>query len=125
MFEREGQSTAAFLREQLALSHLVPLPDTRSPAPDPQRGPGGLLTEAEAARKAGVSQKTIRRCIESGRLPVLDYGTGSKHLYRIEATALAALEAPAKLQPAAASIPQRRRPIRQVASSAAAYLPRV
>lgn len=53
--------------------------------------PGELLTEDQAAGLAGVSKKTLRRLIKSGRLQAKDYGTGSRHNYRIDPTALASL----------------------------------
>lgn len=53
---------------------------------------GELLTEEQAAKIAGVSKRTIRRLITSGRLQAKDYGTGAKHYYRIEQAALAELQ---------------------------------
>lgn len=47
-----------------------------------------LLTEEQAAEYAGVSRKTIRRLIESGRLEASDYGTGKRRHYRIHPDAL-------------------------------------
>lgn len=83
-----------------------------------------LLTEQQAAEVAGVSRKTIRRLIEQGRLPAADYGTAGQRNYRIHPDALANVKpATASAEPLSAS--RRRRRVRDVQKTAAAYLPRV
>jgi hypothetical protein len=84
-----------------------------------------LLTEAEAAEAANVSPQTIRRCIREGRLVASDYGSGSKHLWRIERSALAALEPAAAEQVIPTSRRQRRAATRRAAGSLDDYMPRV
>jgi excisionase family DNA binding protein len=83
-----------------------------------------LLTEKEAAELAQVSVKTIRRLIEKKRLKAEDFGTGSKHMYRIDPTALTSMNREPETQPAQVipiPRPLRRRPNR----AAASYFPRV
>jgi len=43
-----------------------------------------LLTEAEAAAVAKVHPRTIRRLIETGKLAAINFGMGSKKIYRIK-----------------------------------------
>lgn len=84
-----------------------------------------LLTELQAARRAGVSSKTIRRRIQEGRLDAVDYGTDARHNYRIKPDALATLDTPVALQPILPA--PRRRPNRQSADAVSlmSLLPRV
>lgn len=92
-----------------------------------------LLTEQEAAERAKVSRKTIRRLIEQGRLEAADYGTQGQRNYRIDPAALAKVGAgPAPDAPGPVEItppaPRPRRGSRRRAAAsaaAAAYLPRV
>lgn len=62
-----------------------------------------LLTEHEAAALAKVHPRTIRRLIDRGILPAVNYGMGSKKIYRINAADLGTVQPVAK--PAG---PQRR-----------------
>lgn len=50
-----------------------------------------LLTERQAAAEAQVDPRTIRRMIVSGRLKAIDFGSGSRHRYRINPTDLHAI----------------------------------
>jgi len=43
-----------------------------------------LFTEHEAALATKVSERTIRRLIEAGKLRATNYGMGKKKLYRID-----------------------------------------
>lgn len=67
-----------------------------------------LLTEVEYAQVAKISVKTVRRLINAGRLLVEDYGTATRHNYRIDSEAR---PIPATTQDAspAAHLPRRRR----------------
>jgi|GEM_PF-648753 len=47
-----------------------------------------LLTEREAAERAKVHPRTIRRLIDAGKLPAVNYGLGRKRIYRIDSAAL-------------------------------------
>lgn len=117
--DAERLDSRAFIDAAESIRSRLPVPVVVPARNEPE--PTGLLTEAQAARKAGVSQKTIRRCIKSGRLPAINYGTGRKCLYRIEPAALAALEPEAEPAPT----PRQRRSTRRPALSASAFLPRV
>jgi excisionase family DNA binding protein len=64
---------------------------------------GELLTERQAAERACVSRWTIRRLIERGKLPALEYGSGRKKIYRIDPAALLTV------QPVQPPPPQERR----------------
>jgi len=76
-----------------------------------------LLTEEQAAEAAGVDRKTIRRLIESKRLPAADYGSGKKHMYRIHRDDLTRV----MKDPPAPVVTQK--PHRQFSDASAAYLP--
>lgn len=62
-----------------------------------------LLTEVEAGEIANVSRWTIRRRIEAGHLPAVNYGSGSRKLYRIR------LDDLMRVQPAEPPPPRERR----------------
>jgi excisionase family DNA binding protein len=120
MMHRETRCQAEYLANLIA-----------TPVEQPDVPGDGLLSESQAARRAGVSQKTIRRCIKRGELQAVDYGSGGKHLYRIAPAALEALNKPAEpMTPNAivssATPPRRRRHNRQsLSTDLTAYLPRV
>lgn len=61
---------------------------------------GGALTVAEAARRAGVSERTIRRAVADGRLPAVRL-PGVRSV-RVPAAEVEAWAAPAAAGPAAA-----------------------
>ena len=86
-----------------------------------------LLNEKQAADVAGVSPKTIRRLIETGRLKASDFGTGRHHNYRIHPDDLALVErgTPIPSEPPMLMPPDRSNRRRRQVSSAAAFLPRV
>jgi excisionase family DNA binding protein len=42
-----------------------------------------LLTELEAAKVARVSRWTIRRLIDGGHLPAMNFGLGGRKVYRV------------------------------------------
>jgi excisionase family DNA binding protein len=109
-----GTVNAIILRKHAT----VPLLSASAPDPDPAAGK--LLTEAQAAKLAGISQKTIRRLIKSGRLPAKDYGSGSKHLYRIAPDDLHLIEStePARANGTAPTSQPRQRSRRRSASPA-------
>jgi excisionase family DNA binding protein len=109
------------------LASLVRQREISIPVPDetPPENTNGLFTEAQAAKKAGVSTKTIRKLIKAGRLEAVDYGTKGRHHYRIKAESLAAINQPA---PKPLPIPRqsRRRSNQQSATAALSDLfPRV
>lgn len=68
-----------------------------------------LLTEHEAAALAKVHPRTIRRLIDKGILPAVNYGMGSKKIYRINAADLGTVQPVAK--PAGPQRRQRRNPV--------------
>ncbi len=81
-----------------------------------------LLTVAQAAKRAQVDEKTIRRLIETGRLRASPFGAGSKRKnYRIDPADLAAVKPDAEQTRVDQPRPRRR----QAPSSAAAFLPQV
>lgn len=81
-----------------------------------------LLTVAQAAKRAQVDEKTIRRLIKSGRLRASPFGKGSKRKnHRIDPADLAAVKPDAELVQTNQPRPRRR----QATSSAAAFLPQV
>ena len=47
-----------------------------------------LLTEAQVAALAQVHPRTIRRLIDRGKLPALNFGNGRRKVYRIDPAAL-------------------------------------
>ena len=69
-----------------------------------------LLTEAEAAAKAKVCERTIRRLIEAGLLPASNFGQGRKKYYRIREEDLCNVQ---PVQPPAAASEESRRSRRQ------------
>jgi excisionase family DNA binding protein len=65
-----------------------------------------VLTLPQAAKRAGVSERTICRRIEEGRLEAMNLGNGRKAKWRIPADALARIAPPkAKSPPVAAVAP--------------------
>jgi excisionase family DNA binding protein len=82
----------------------------------------GMLTEEQAAERAGVSRKQIRKLINAHRLEATDYGTGKRHHYRIKPEALAAMQGRAvEPQPA----PRQRRSRVTAPPSRRSIFPRV
>ena len=85
-----------------------------------------LLTEKQAADVAGVSQKTIRRLIDDGRLAAVNYGTRDRKCYRIQPDQLLQV-APLQSENDNITLPAPRRLLHRPAAAlrVAAYLPRV
>jgi len=86
-----------------------------------------FLTERQAASEAGVDKRTIRRLILKGRLHAQDFGTGSRHHFRIDPADLKDLK-PLDNDPSAGSAPTKRFPRRRKTSSPstlAAFFPAV
>lgn len=71
-----------------------------------------LLTEEQAAQVAQVCPRTIRRLIDRGVLPAVNYGLGRRRIYRIHPDSLA------KVQPVQPPPPRERRRRRVVATAA-------
>lgn len=68
-----------------------------------------LLTEREAAVMAKVSIRTLRRLIQRGKLPALNYGTEKRKSYRINSDDLLGVqpvENPLSARPPARKPPQ-------------------
>jgi excisionase family DNA binding protein len=74
------------------------------------------LSLSDAAKALGLSVKSVRRLIKSGRLSAVDSGTGKRKHYRIAADALAAIQNPAAaVEPI--KLPRQRRATAQPARS--------
>ena len=61
-----------------------------------------LLTEAQAAALAQIHPRTIRRLIDRGKLPALNFGNGRRKVYRIDPAALL------QVQPVQPPLPRER-----------------
>jgi len=61
-----------------------------------------LLTEAQAAALAQIHPRTIRRLIDRGKLPALNFGNGRRKIYRIDPAALL------RVQPVQQPLPRER-----------------
>jgi excisionase family DNA binding protein len=76
-----------------------------------------LVTEEEAAAIAKVHPRTIRRLIDKGKLPAVNYGLGSKKIYRVKPEDLG------MVQPVALPPPPQRRQRRATPQLSAAPWP--
>lgn len=80
-----------------------------------------LLTEHEAAALAKVHPRTIRRLIDRGMLAAINFGMGSKKIYRIKPEDLGSVQPVAK--PAGPQRRQRRQLVSTFAREPAPYVP--
>jgi excisionase family DNA binding protein len=99
-----------------AMEHM-----TENAPQSPQDAKPDTLTVVQAAKHKGISDKQIRKLIESGRLKAENVGTGKRKHYRIALEALAAIEPP-PAEPRLA--PRQRRTSRPTASTRSIF-PRV
>jgi excisionase family DNA binding protein len=67
--------------------------------PESMLAASAYLSVADAATRLGMSRRTVLRLIKSGKLEVIDYGTGKRHNYRIHTDALTKLNEPVHSNP--------------------------
>jgi len=86
-----------------------------------------LISLSEAAREAKVDRRTIRRLIQSGRLRALDFGNGTRRLYRIDPADLRAITSKSipTAPPTPISQPRRRRRRSASSPSVSQFLPSI